>query len=82
MEKHPLAAQVKTSDCVENVDDDEVEVDAHGCQCLASGPEAPAILFRMHERVRISKSWNVFGARSSQQVRIHTYLMHFWWWQD
>jgi hypothetical protein len=87
VENPSLAAQVETSDGVENMEVDEDEVDAHGTHYLqhrkerkSSGPEVRVILKRMHECVRISKkSWNVFGARSlDRQVRIHTYLMHFW----
>jgi hypothetical protein len=67
VEKPSLAAQVETSDGVENVEVDEDEVDAHGTHYLqhrkerkSSGPEARVILFRMHECVRILKSWDVF----------------------
>jgi hypothetical protein len=41
VEKRSLVAQVETSDSVENVDDDEDEVDAHGCQCLTAQRRVP-----------------------------------------
>jgi hypothetical protein len=76
VEKHSLAAQVKTSDGVENMDDDDDEVDAHGTHYLqhgkervSSGPAVCVILKRTHSCVTISKNRNVFGAR--RQVCIH-----------
>ena len=76
------------SDGVENVDDDGVVAHGthflqHGKETMPSGPEVRVILKRMHECVRISNSWDVFGARSlDRQVPIHIILMHFWWLQD
>jgi hypothetical protein len=67
--KHSLAAQVKTSDGVKNMDDDEDQIDTHGTlqhgkERMSSGSEVRVVLKRMHGCIRISKSWNVFRARS------------------
>ena len=57
------------SNGVENMDDDEDEIDAHGTHYLQHGrerkssdPEVGVVLKRMHECVRISKKWNLLGA--------------------
>jgi hypothetical protein len=88
VENHSLTAQVETSKGVENMDDDD-EFDAHylqhGKERMSSGPEVRVVLKRMHECVRISRGWKYseLGRWSllNRQVRIHIYLVHFWWWQ-
>jgi hypothetical protein len=60
VEIHSLTAQVETSKGVENMDDED-EFDAHylqhGKERMSSGPEVRVVLKRMHECVRISRSW-------------------------
>jgi hypothetical protein len=67
VEKKLLAGQVEVSNGAENMDDDEGKINAHGTHYLqrgnegiSSGPEVHVVLKRMHECVRILKSWNVF----------------------
>lgn len=89
VEQHSLAAQVETSDGVENVDDDEDKDDSvrkthylqHGKEIMSSGPAVRVVLIkrmRMHGCVSISKSCDVLylAGGLDRRVRVHIHLMH------
>jgi 25S rRNA (cytosine2870-C5)-methyltransferase len=91
-EELQIAAQAEADefDGVEDMDEEEVEVDAPEAEEVmlhtaeqrleekkSGGPDVHVVQKRMRECVRILKKWKISGAKTGRFVIQRVYLIHF-----